>query len=66
MKEYTKDESILSNLNRDTARSVVVVVERGKERQDINMLGFNSLAGFDKWVDSQPATPNIISLKAQI
>jgi len=66
MKEYTQDESIISNLNRDTVRSVVVVVERGKERQDINMLGFNSLSGFDQWVDSQPATPNIISLKAQI
>ena len=66
MIEYTRDESVINALDRGTARSVVVVVERGKERQDINMLAFNSLAGFDKWVDSQPATPNIISLKAQI
>ena len=66
MEEYTKDESIISNLNRDTARSVVVVVERGKERQDINMLGFNSLSGFDQWVDKQHGTPNVISLKCEI
>jgi len=66
MKEYTKDKSIITNLNRDAVRSVVVVVERGKERQDINMLGFNSLAGFDEWVDKQPKIPNIISLKCEI
>ena len=66
MKEYTKDQSIISNLNRDAVRSVVVVVERGKERQDINMLGFNSLSGFDKWVDKQHGTPNVISLRCEI